>query len=149
MADARQHYTRILQTFAEEMQKYLDVLDELKHASERKTRSWDWMRWWKRGRDRKFMELPYNSEERESLIKQQVSPIKPIKKTAIPRGIPDAMINRRDTYSWEAAPEASKVVATVSQRLLRLLRKLARDDSKWLYSPTIFTSAVGLLNFEV
>lgn len=126
VAAACGHFSFSLQTFGEEMQKYLDVLDDLKFASDHKTRSWEWMKWWRRGKDngRKFPPLPYDTGEREAFIK-------PIKKAAMPRGIPDSMINRRDTYNWEAAPQASKVVATLSQRFLRLLRKLARDDIRF------------------
>ncbi|KAK0720615.1 Fusaric acid resistance protein-like-domain-containing protein [Lasiosphaeris hirsuta] len=126
VAAACGHFSFSLQTFGEEMQKYLDVLDDLKFASDHKTRSWGWMKWWRRGKDnsRKFPALPYDTGEQEAFIK-------PIKKSAMPRGIPDSMINRRDTYNWEAAPQASKVVATLSQRFLRLLRKLARDDIRF------------------
>jgi hypothetical protein len=127
VAAACGHFSFSLQSFGEEMQKYLDVLDDLKHASEHRTRSWNWMKWWKDGRDRKYHLIPYHNEERQNLIK-------PIKKTAIPRGIPDTMISRRDTYSWDAAPQASKIVSVLSRKFLRLMRKLARDDSKCLAS---------------
>ncbi|KAK3373280.1 Fusaric acid resistance protein-like-domain-containing protein [Lasiosphaeria ovina] len=126
VAAACGHFSFSLQAFGEEMQKYLDVLDDLKHANEHRTRTWQWLLWWRRGSNdsRKLPALPYDPEEQESLIK-------PIKKSAIPRGISDSMVARRDTYSWEATPQTSKVVATLSQRLLRLLRKLARDDIRF------------------
>ncbi|KAH8900995.1 hypothetical protein GQ53DRAFT_834974 [Thozetella sp. PMI_491] len=127
VAAACGHFSFSLQTFGEEMQKYLDVLDDLKHSSEHDTRSWHWLRWWRRGHShgRAISALPYHdSAERESLIK-------PIKKTAMPKGIPDSIIQRRDTYSWQAAPESSRVVASFSQRLLRVLRRLGRDDVRF------------------
>ncbi|KAL2023134.1 hypothetical protein VTK56DRAFT_3740 [Thermocarpiscus australiensis] len=127
VAAACGHFSFSLQTFGEEMQKYLDVLDDLKFASQHRTRSWYWLEWWRSGRHgRSAVTLPYDNEERDPLIK-------PIKKTAIPRGIADSMVKRRDTYSWEVAPETrkSKVVATLSQRLLRLLRRLSRDDIRF------------------
>jgi len=123
VAAACGHFSFSLQSFGEEMQKYLDVLDDLKRASEHRTRSWNWMKWWKDGKDRKYHLIPYHNEEQENLIK-------PIKKTAIPKGIPDTMISRRDTYNWDAAPQASKLVETLSRKFLRFIRKLARDDSK-------------------
>ncbi|CCC12448.1 unnamed protein product [Sordaria macrospora k-hell] len=94
VAAACGHFSFSLQSFAEEMQKYLDVLDDLKHESQFKRRSWHWLVWW-RSKDhhsRFFPALPYNQvpEEQEGLIK-------PIKKTAIPKGIPDSMVQRRDT----------------------------------------------------
>ncbi|KAK3685044.1 Fusaric acid resistance protein-like-domain-containing protein [Podospora appendiculata] len=126
VAAACGHFSFSLQAFGEEMQKYLDVLDDLKHASEHRKRSWHWLNWWRHENhhSRKFSLLPYDSEERETLIR-------PIKKTAMPKGIPDTIVQRRDTFHWDAAPQASKVVATLSQRLLRLIRKLARDDVRF------------------
>ncbi|KAM7217807.1 Fusaric acid resistance protein-like domain containing protein [Rhypophila decipiens] len=129
VAAACGHFSFSLQAFGEEMQKYLDVLDDLRHADEFRSRSWHWLRWWRPldHPSRKSPALPYESShpsERESLIK-------PIKKGAIPRGIPDAMLRRRDTYAWQDAPEASKIVARVSQKILSLLRKLARDEIRF------------------
>ena len=83
------------------------------------------MKWWRRGKRRDYVALPYDTEERDSLIK-------PIKKRATPHGVADTMVRRRDTYNWDAAPEASKVLATASQKLLRLLRRMASDDSECL-----------------
>lgn len=41
------------------------------------------------------------------------------------------MLQRRDTYAWDAAPTVNTVVASLSQRILTLLRKLARDDVRF------------------
>lgn len=128
VAAACGHFSFSLQTFGEEMQKYLDVLDDLKFVSQHKRRSWQWLMWWRSEHRRRYKTaaLPYDNEERAPLVK-------PIKKTAMPKGIADTMIKRRDTYAWDAAPpetSKSKVVAKMSQRLLQLLRKLARDDSE-------------------
>ncbi|KAH8911987.1 hypothetical protein BR93DRAFT_933081 [Coniochaeta sp. PMI_546] len=127
VAAACGHFSFSLQTFGEEMQKYLDVLDDLKHANEHKKRSWRWLLWWQQGGRRHalpFARLPYEPEESESLIK-------PIKKTAIPQGIPDSMIQRRDTYAWDATPSVNAMVASLSRKLLRMIRKLARDDIRF------------------
>ncbi|KAM7199534.1 Fusaric acid resistance protein-like domain containing protein [Naviculisporaceae sp. PSN 640] len=128
VAAACGHFSFSLQTFGEEMQKYLDVLDDLKYESEFKSRSWHWIRWWRPldHHSRKSPALPYDnvSPESESLLK-------PIKKTAIPRGIPDTMIRRKDTYAWQAAPESSGLVAILSQKILLVLRKLARDEIRF------------------
>jgi hypothetical protein len=127
VAAACGHFSFSLQTFGEEMQKYLDVLDDLKFASEHRRRSWHWLEWWKNRRQRgwKAMALPYDNQEQDALIK-------PIKKAAMPRGIADPLIRRRDTYNWEAASETKKrtIVATASQRLLGVVRKAARDDGE-------------------
>ncbi|OIW31540.1 hypothetical protein CONLIGDRAFT_227701 [Coniochaeta ligniaria NRRL 30616] len=127
VAAACGHFSFSLQTFGEEMQKYLDVLDDLKHANEHKKRSWRWLMWWQQDRRRStlpFSRLPYEPEESESLIR-------PIKKTAMPRGIPDTLIERRDTYAWDATPSVNSMVASASQKLLRMIRKLARDDIRF------------------
>lgn len=127
VAAACGHFSFSLQTFGEEMQKYLDVLDDLKHANEHKRRTWRWLLWWRPSGQRyppEVPRLPYEPEEAQSLIK-------PIKKTAIPRGIPDTMIQRRDTYSWDATPSVNAVVASVSRKVLRVARRLARDDIRF------------------
>ena len=127
VAAACGHFSFSLQTFGEEMQKYLDVLDDLKFASEHRKRSWHWLLWWRNGQhsSRKAVALPYDNGERDPMIK-------PIKKSAMPKGIAEPLIRRRDTYSWEAAPETktSKVIASISQRILGAVRRLARDDSE-------------------
>lgn len=51
-----------------------------------------------------------------------------VKKSALPKGIPAAMVKRRDSFSWDAAPQASAVLCSMLQRVLRGLRFLARDD---------------------
>jgi hypothetical protein len=129
VAAACGHFSFSLQTFGEEMQKYLDVLEDLKHANLNKKRTWRWLMWWKDDRGRRgllpFSRLPFEPEESESLI------IRPIKKTAIPQGIPNSLIERRDTYAWQATPTVNRVVASLSQKLLKMLRKLARDDIRF------------------
>lgn len=128
VAAACGHFSFSLQTFGEEMQKYLDVLEDLKHYNRHNKRTWRWLMWWRDENGRRgslpLSRLPFEPEESESLIK-------PIKKTAIPRGIPESMLQRRDTYAWDAAPTVNTVVASLSQRILTLLRKLARDDVRF------------------
>lgn len=106
------------------MQKYLDIVDDLKYVSERKQRTWRYLLWWRKKSSRGMSTMPYETPETEVLVK-------PIKKSAAPKGIPDSMVRRRDTYSWDAAPDASKVMATISRYVLRMLRKMARDDSEY------------------
>ncbi|AEO55871.1 hypothetical protein MYCTH_2300145 [Thermothelomyces thermophilus ATCC 42464] len=128
VAAACGHFTFSLQTFGEEMQKYLDVLEDLKFANEHRKRSWNWLKWWRNSRQsaHNALALPYDNAERVALIK-------PIKKTAIPRGIAEPLVRRRDTYNWEAAPETKKtgLVARLSQKILAVARSLARDDVRF------------------
>ncbi len=130
VAAACGHFSFSLQSFGEEMTKYLDVLDDLKHETTTTRRSWTWMLFWKRSdsRSQPMSVLPFAEPERESLIR-------PIRKSQLPKGIPNTMIQRRDTYSWQAAPEANKVVRSSSQEMLRFLRFLSRDDGESLEPP--------------
>ncbi|KAL2264675.1 hypothetical protein VTJ83DRAFT_7185 [Remersonia thermophila] len=123
VAAACGHFSFSLQTFGEEMQKYLDVLDDLKFADEHRKRSWTWLKWWRNHRPFNTVSLPYDNDEREPLVK-------PIKKAALPRGIADPLVRRRDMYNWEAASETQKstFVARMSQKMLRVIRKLDKDD---------------------
>lgn len=125
VAAACGHFTFSLQTFAEEMKKYLDILEDLSYANEHPRRSWRWILWWKGENWRKpgVSALPFDSPETEALVK-------PIRHSSIPTGIPEALRRQRDTYNWQAAPNKSAILATVSQNVLRLMRKMARDDSK-------------------
>lgn len=128
VAAACGHFSYSLQTFGEEMQKYLDILDDLKFVNEHNKRSWRWILWWRKDdtevQGRKMSSLPFEtSPEAESLIK-------PIRKRDVPRGIPDSLVRRRDTYNWQASPNASKILSAISQSILRFVRKIARDDSK-------------------
>lgn len=124
VAAACGHFSFSLQAFGEEMKKYLDVLEDLQHMNDNGRRSWEWLLWWRNGRDDSEPSvLPFDSPETESLIK-------PISRSPNQREIPDAITRRRDTYSWKAAPNASGVVAIISQGILRAVRKLASDNSK-------------------
>ncbi|KAJ4856873.1 fusaric acid resistance protein-like domain-containing protein [Trichoderma breve] len=104
VAAACGHFSFSLQTFGEEMQKYLDILDDLKFVNEHNKRSWRWILWWRK------------------------DDTEPIRKRDVPRGIPDSMVLRRDTYNWQASPNASKILSAISQSILRFVRKIARDD---------------------
>jgi hypothetical protein len=123
VAAACGHFSFSLQAFGEEMSKYLDVLDDLKHSIEHESRSWQWLKFWKRSPHSISRSiLPFDDPERESLVR-------PIRKSQLPKGIPDTMMKRRDTFAWQAAPESNHILRGVAQRLLSCLRFLARDDS--------------------
>ncbi len=123
VAAACGHFSFSLQTFGEEMSKYLDVLDDLKHESESTTRSWGWLRFWAKPHPHIPSVLPFDAPERESLVK-------PIRRSQLPRGIPSSILERRDTFNWHAAPQANRIMRDLAQELLRLVRVLTRDDSE-------------------
>lgn len=126
MAAACGHFSFSLQSFGEEMQKYLDMLEDLRYVTDHSKRSWRWLAWWRADAPRSYSMSapPFESSDSENLIK-------PIKKSSVPKGIPDSMLQRRDTYSWQASPDENKWLARMSQMVLRTLRKVARDDSKF------------------
>lgn len=120
IAAACGHFTYSLQSLSEEIQKYLDLIDDMKYVGQHGKRSWGWLwRAMKRGK---------NTQRAETMEEEGL--IKPIRKSGVPRGIPDSMVQQRDTYSWKTAPGASRLVARASQNGLRMFRKIARDDSE-------------------
>ncbi|KAF3760936.1 hypothetical protein M406DRAFT_353622 [Cryphonectria parasitica EP155] len=125
VAAACGHFSFSLQSFGEEMSKYLDVLDDLKYASEHKKQSWQFLAIWKQIHLRQIQTplLPFEVE-REPMVR-------PIRKSQMPRGIPDQMVSRRDTFSWEAEPQASHTAKKISTEVLKFLRFLGRDDIRF------------------
>lgn len=119
IAAACGHFSFSLQSLGEEMQKYLDVIEDLRDVTQLKKRSWYWLMWWRKDTSRGIYIMPYETPETEGLPNP-----------APPKAISGSMRERRDIYSWDAAPNASWVVSTVSQYILRLARKVAQDDSK-------------------
>jgi hypothetical protein len=135
VAAACGHFSFSLQAFGEEMKKYLDVLDDLRHTSGTQRRSWNWILFWKkRQRGAPSTILPYEDAEREALIDTDISsmaPVRPISKTAQLRGLPESMLQRRDSRGWDIADRSSTLTARVSRWLLRTARKMARDDIRF------------------
>ncbi|KAH7149579.1 Fusaric acid resistance protein-like-domain-containing protein [Dactylonectria estremocensis] len=127
VAAACGHFSFSLQAVAEETDAYLDVLEDLKYTTDTGSRSWCWLKFWQhlpsfRGGDKQSQ----NDPEAESLIPKP--PVQRLKKSQIPKGIPDAMVKRRDTFSWDAAPQASKFKRAFSERLLNASRFFVRED---------------------
>ncbi|CAI6085782.1 unnamed protein product [Clonostachys chloroleuca] len=137
VAAACGHFTSSMQAFAEDVQVHLETLEDLRYVGDHSRLSWEWMLWWRKG---SLSSLRLSSLEEEGLIK-------PIRKHATPRGISDSMVRRRDTFSWEAAPSASKLLSIVSQSTLRFVRKLARDDILFGLKVGIGASLWGMLAF--
>ncbi|KAG5926287.1 hypothetical protein E4U53_003115, partial [Claviceps sorghi] len=138
VAAACGHFSFSLQAVADEMDAYLDVLEELQHATETCCRSWEWLKVWKR-----LPLLSFSPSQKltspddpacESLLQnkrkeeKETSMVRGLKKSAVPKGIPDSMRKRRDSFHWDAAPGASAFQRMLSQRLLGAMRFLARED---------------------
>ncbi|EGX89380.1 hypothetical protein CCM_07631 [Cordyceps militaris CM01] len=141
VAAACGHFSFTLQSFGEEMKTYLDVLEDLKHSYDRKHCSWRWLLWWKTSKHGPDLAaLPFDVSETEVLVK-------PIRKSAVPAGIPRSMRERRDTYKWDAAPNASRLLSILSQAILQLLRRMASDDVLFGLKVGIGAALWGMLAF--
>lgn len=125
VAAACGHFSFSLLSLGDEIQKYLDALDDLKWATEHSRRTWNFLKFWRyiRINIRRRAEDP----EEASLVKPQVIPLR---RSKMPKGIPDDMTRPRDTFAWEAAPQVSRVRRWIFQHLLRIFRFLSREDSR-------------------
>lgn len=141
VAAACGHFAFSLLSLGDEMEKYLEALEDLKMVVEKNRRGWGFLCFW-----RYFM--PAESIGAKDPEEQQplVPPVKALRRSAMPKGIPDNITRRRDSFSWDAAPQASAVMRWMSQRLLRFFRFLARDDSEW---PTPHPDSNGKLTGTV
>lgn len=127
VAAACGHFSFNLQAVAEETDAYLDVLEDLKYSTETGARSWNWLkvwRWfkWARASDKDLVDDP----ERESLIPKPA--VRRLRKSQLPKGIPDTMVKRRDTFNWDAAPQSNKITRRFAQKILTISRFLVRED---------------------
>ena len=122
------HFSYSLQAVAEEIDAYLDVLEDLKHQTDHGVRSWSFLkfwRWWQRSDKQK---APPDDPDNEALLPKP-HPISRLRRSALPKGIPEEMISRRDTFNWEAAPRSSRFLRSISQILLRFARCLTREEN--------------------
>ena len=134
VAAACGHFSFSLLSFADEMQKYLDALDDLKFLTEQNRRSWKWLMFWKWINFRSSKPKVDDPEQRNLL-----QPVRRMRQSKLPRGIPDTMRKKRDSYAWEIARPGeegwkNKMIRILSQDLLRFMRFLARDDSMSILS---------------
>lgn len=117
------HFSFSLQAFADEMQTYLSILEDLKEELEKpKHRSWKWLLFW---RSSKPYKTKNSDPEQESLIDQNAE-------TEVPKGLPSLEFKRRATNSWKSEREGKieDVRKGLYRRLLHIVRVLSRDDSK-------------------
>ncbi|KAI0142263.1 ribosomal protein L19 [Xylariaceae sp. FL1272] len=131
VAAACGHFSFSLLSFADEMKKYLDALEDLKYISDQKKRTWSWLKFWNLFRplwDSK--RAAQDDVERSALME----PVKRMKQSKLPQGIPDSMKNRRDTLGRDAASTngwRNKIVTKPSEWLWKFINFLARDDIRF------------------
>jgi hypothetical protein len=130
VAAACGHFSFSLLSLGDEMQKYLDALDDLKWVTEHDKRSWNFLKFWK------HIDLGRKSCTQDPELASLVKPaVKPLRRSKMPKGIPDDMTRSRDTFAWTADPEVSRFRRWIFQHLLRVFRFLSREDSRYTFLP--------------
>ncbi|KAI5467651.1 Fusaric acid resistance protein-like-domain-containing protein [Mariannaea sp. PMI_226] len=128
VAAACGHFSFSLQAVGEEVLKHLEVLDNLSYVDRHKRRSWRWLLWWRvpTHDDRKplWPSEPSETQEDDNLIKQmnqfQTSP-----------DLSSVLTEHRNTRSLDYPSCAREVPAWILRKIMRLFKKLARDDRKF------------------
>ncbi|KAI0095504.1 Fusaric acid resistance protein-like-domain-containing protein [Daldinia grandis] len=128
VAAACGHFSFSLLSFADEMQIYLDTVDDLRDVTEHGKRTWKWMMFWKH--------ISFSSKTKKGDPEQLslLQPVKRLRQSKLPQGIPETM-KRRGTFSWDAAPQGEGLwdhfVRTISRTLLKFFKFLARNDIRF------------------
>ncbi|KAI1362143.1 ribosomal protein L19 [Xylaria arbuscula] len=131
VAAACGHFSFSLLSFADEMKKYLDALEELKYISEQNKRTWGWLKVWN-----KIISLWKSRRADEGDLESQalMKPVKRMRQSQMPQGMPQAMTNRRENLRWSDAPADGwwdRIVRKTSPTIYRFLNFLARDDIRF------------------
>ncbi|KAI1003640.1 hypothetical protein K3495_g4570 [Podosphaera aphanis] len=130
------HFSFSLQTFAKEMQNFMDILEELKEQSENSRHSWQWLRFWKRLRKSQKPVI----EEEQPLVEQMSD-------TEIPARNPDLVLRNpisRQRSMTQRVPNLKKVLIF---RLLSFVKFLNRDDIRFAIKVGIGASVFALFAF--
>ncbi|KAM0287504.1 hypothetical protein ACHAQH_000458 [Verticillium albo-atrum] len=110
VAAACGHFSFSLQNVAEDIDAYLTVLEDLKYARATSGHTWRWLKVWKYWEKPAVKPNP-DDPDQEALLQPQEAdetPIRPVRKSGMPSGMPAEMMNRRDTFNWDASPNATR-----------------------------------------
>ncbi|KAI1112358.1 ribosomal protein L19 [Nemania sp. NC0429] len=131
VAAACGHFSFSLLSFADEMKKYLDALEELKFVHEQDKRTWGWLKVWNHiaalWKSRRA-----TGDDIETLA--LVRPVRRMRQSQLPKGIPKVMKNRGDGLRWDNAPASGLwniTVRKMSPVIWQFLNFLARDDIRF------------------
>lgn len=114
------HFSFGLQSFGEEVLKYLDVLDDLEYEVSHKRQSWTWLVFWRRG----------NHQQDITLLEPEANDIMSSRhRLPSPPGSPRTLADPVAAPASHTAPGASRVLAWVWRTTSAFLKKMARDDS--------------------
>lgn len=115
------HFSFSLQTFANEMQNFMSILEELKEVTQhRDQRSWSWLRFWQKSKAQRT-QRPNDDPEQEALVDQQ-------QESEVPKDLPDLVLERRETRNLQQ-PEYDPLDA-LYRKVFQVIRFLERDDGK-------------------
>ncbi|KAK5632109.1 hypothetical protein RRF57_007823 [Xylaria bambusicola] len=131
VAAACGHFSFSLLSFADEMKKYLDALEELKYMSDQSQRTWGWLKVWN-----KIIALWRSRRAAEGDLESQalMKPVKRMRQSQMPQGMPQAMTTRLENLRWSDAPANGwwdSIVRNTSPVIWRFLNFLARDDIRF------------------
>lgn len=133
------HFSFSLQDFANEMQTYLVILEELKEQTEnKKYRSWRWLRFWRKPKAQKTPDAN-NDPEAEALIDQN-------SEAAMPKDVPELVLERRNS-SWKSASQQRDSKQGFYCKMLNVVRFLERDDGS--FSPSKIHACLVTYNDSV
>ncbi|KKF96166.1 putative protein C26F1.08c [Ceratocystis platani] len=146
------HFSFSLQAVADEIGAYLDTVDDIKFHNQQGSRSWSWLMFWRYLPSFKSQRIQLDDDETAAFLNQDFNSstareVNPIRRSAMPRGIPESMQRNRDLYSWDAAPDASQYMRKISAWVLAVLRKLGREDIRFGLKIGIGASLWGMLAF--
>ncbi|KHJ35239.1 putative ribosomal protein l19 [Erysiphe necator] len=130
------YFSSCLHTFATEMLKFMEILEELKEESENSRRSWSWIRFWRK--TWKSQESP--SEEEEALIPK-------IPETRISRKIPDLELKSLIKRKQSMALNEPNMRQTLAYRILSFIKYLSRDDIRFAIKVGIGASIYALIAY--
>ncbi|KAI0171091.1 Fusaric acid resistance protein-like-domain-containing protein [Pestalotiopsis sp. NC0098] len=122
VAAACGHFSFTLLSLADEMQKYLDALDDLKYVTETDQKTWNFLKFWR------YIGSMFKSRVPDP---EEANLIKPLRRSKMPRGIPQNMTKPRDNFQWKAEPSTNAVQRWIFQHLLLFFRFLSREDVRF------------------
>lgn len=115
------HFSFSLQAFANEMQNFLSILEELKEATEhRDQRSWSWLKFWQKTKAQKT-KRPNEDPEQEALMEQN-------QETEVPKDLPDLVLERRETRRNVHEEPEFHPMKSLYNKAFQVIRFLERDD---------------------
>ncbi|CAG8949946.1 hypothetical protein HYFRA_00004277 [Hymenoscyphus fraxineus] len=118
------HFSFSLIDFAEDMQRFLSILEDLKESTENPKRSWNWLKFWQKPKPGQDQETNTDPEQ-EHLIDQNGE-------SDGPKDNPDLVLKRRQHGSWKVDHEGEESVKSGLYRvILKVVRFLERDDIRF------------------